>query len=264
MTLHTLLAAAVLTALAAAQPARADASASGALDQFDYRLVDLTPSDGATPWISLTLDNASVEANLFNNPYYNQEGALSEYATHFGGASITNAEGTASAVAGPDADSASERMRINSGRSAGQTTWRFRLSANTRVVFSAYGSVDASPGGAGNFAYADAAIVGWVGDLVNGAALTFSNEMYTRNGEFDGVLEATGFSGASDTDGLVQIRSLAAVAPVPEPATCLLLLGGLGALSLLRPAAWRRRTARLRRAMARRWPCATDKRHQRK
>ncbi|WP_449405983.1 hypothetical protein [Massilia phosphatilytica] len=177
----------------------------------------------------------AVRSSTCSEPILQPEGALSEYTTHFGGASITNAEGTASAVAGPDADSASLRMRINAGRSAGQTTWRFRLSANTRVVFSAYGSVAATPGGGGNFAYADAAIVDWVGDLVNGSALTFSNEMYTRTGEFDGVLEATGFSGASDTDGLVQIRSLAAVAPVPEPAAYLLLLGGFGVLFLSVP-----------------------------
>jgi hypothetical protein len=234
---HLLSALSLLVMCAPSAPAIAQASALATLENAGYWLVDLNPGDGIAPRLSLSVPGVSLETTLFNNPKYDPDGALREDFNDRAMAGVINSDGFSQAVSSTGYTLASVYTHVNSAIATGQTTWDFVLSANTRVVFFADAMVDVQLGGADGFAYAQAQISGTVGNESNGGALHFSNSLDARDGRESAFLETRVSSGASDTAGTVQVLAFASAAaaatipPVPEPASCVMLLAGLAALA---------------------------------
>ncbi|MFL6672273.1 MAG: PEP-CTERM sorting domain-containing protein [Massilia sp.] len=244
---RTLTAAAMaVAAVALAPPASAQSTAAAFVGNLTWQLIDLTPGDGIDPTITFTgaVNNFAI-STLYADPQFNNIAATSSASgSDIASVFVLNANGNASAFGSPNGVSSATRMFSNSGSSLAQSTMDFVLSANTRLIVTVSGMVDAEPdfteGGLGS-AFAQALLYGQVSNSSSAGITTFSSSMdstflreeRTLSAIVDTqTVEASGFLGMQ---AIAQSVSLATpVSAVPEPASVAMLLGGLVLLGATR------------------------------
>jgi hypothetical protein len=238
----TALIAGLTTLIVAAAPAGyAQATASSTLTGFTYTLIDLDPNDGISPNLTLSNPNAWIAAAAYPSGSGSPEPGDILYQP--GTASI--ATGYTNASSSYDGITASSALTLTGPAPDGQapyiasTTimqWNFVLTPNTAAVLMGYGSVQADPvdnfvTGAYNQLFA--AYLAAPSDQYEAYFSDTLNTYYTNN--TSRILSVTFSSGASELNGRVGIMSdayaQALAAPVPEPATYAMLVGGLVALA---------------------------------
>jgi hypothetical protein len=249
MRLKQALLAAVLAASATtfALPTAAQSSASAFLGNLAYELIDLTPDDGSTPYITFTGNTTtSATSNLYADPDFTQLAAtLTMFGTDFGTTYVNNADGTASAAASPFGVGADVLMMSNSGFAQTSSTVDFILSANTRVIFTVFGSVEAMPDFFNDgYAYAYAGMYGELQNDASDGVNNFGASMYSLFLREERYLAASGQTQGLESSGWLGMQSIVEgatmAAPVPEPGSVAMLAAGLGMLA----GAARRRAAR--------------------
>lgn len=163
----------------------------------------------------------------------------SESTGAFGAISVENAYGSAGAALGPDyAASATADADAYSGRSGTAVDLAFVLSPNTRVIFSANGSVNAMPGR--GFTLAEASLNGEVTTPFISHGTRFGASVHSQLGEESRLLSAVANADAQGMAGTLSIRTGAwaesYILPIPEPGQAALLLAGLALLGASRHA----------------------------
>jgi hypothetical protein len=241
MTLKHILSAAALAAasLAVAPAALAQSTASASVGNLSWQLIDLTPGDGIDPTFMFTgptnnLANSTLYSDTqFGNIAATSNASGSDIASVF----VNNANGNASAFGSPSGVSSGTAMFSNSGSSIAQSTMDFVLSANTRLIVTVSGFVDAEPdfteGGLG-FAFAQALLYGQVSNSSSDGITTFSSSMNTTFLREERTLSAIVDTQNVEASGFLAMQAIAqsvSLAPplsaVPEPASVAMLLGGL-------------------------------------
>lgn len=214
--------------LAASSHALAQASGSASISDFDVELVDLLPGDGVAPSIALTPTRTLGESILFLQSF---SIPLTEASTRtFGGLDVGNAFGSAAAALTPDyAASSSADAQAYSSRASTWVELAFVLSPNTRVIFSANGSVNAVPGL--GFTSTEAALSGEITTPFISHGTRFGASVYSQLGEESRLLSAVANSDAAELAGTMSIRTTASaesyIPPIPEPGQAAMLLAGL-------------------------------------
>lgn len=217
--------------LAASSHAAAQASSSASISDFDYEIIDLLPDDGVAPSISLTPTRIVGESILYLQTF---SVPLTEATTStFGGLGVENAYGSAGAALAPDyAASSSADAQAYSSRAGTWVELAFVLSPNTRVIFSANGSVNALP--ANGYSSTEASLNGEITTPFISHGTRFGASVYSMLGEESGLLSAVANSDAEELAGTLSIRTSAwaesYVPPIPEPGQAAMLLAGLALL----------------------------------
>jgi hypothetical protein len=230
-------------ALGAAIPSSAQSTASVAVTDLTWQLIDLDPTDGIDPYLTFTgASNTFASASLYSDPNFtNLADDSFAFGTVLSTASVSNPSGSADASGSPFAVFANTSLFSNSGSTLAFGTMDFILSPNTRAIFLVNASVDAEPdfteGGLG-FAAANALLYGQVDNSSSQGTTTFSSSISTTFlGESRPLaaiidtqgVEATGFLGIQ---AFAESASLATpVSSVPEPASLGMLAAGLALLS---------------------------------
>lgn len=205
-----------------APAAYAQSTVSTSLTGFSYQLIDLDLNDDIAA--SLTMSPASIwTAAAAYTPSYGSP-ILSDIITEAGTASISAALGHASGTYDATGVYSSATSTWMTHYIAGNSivSWDFVLSANTSVVFTAIGSVNAIGLGAHGDAsiFADGIPGGYVQDdiLQNSASETRQLSL-----SFSSSLD--GLSGKIGTAASSGVEILEAV---PEPETYAMFMAGLG------------------------------------
>lgn len=206
----------------------AQANSSASISDFGYELVDLAPDDGVAPSMSLTPTRIVGESILYLQTF---SIPLAEASTStFGALSVDNAYGSASATLAPDyAASSTADAQAYSSRAGTWVELDFVLSPNTRVIFSANGSVNALP--ANGYSSTEASLNGEITTPFISHGTRFGASVYSMLGEESRLLSAVANSDAEELAGTMSIRTGAwaesYVPPIPEPGQAAMLLAGL-------------------------------------
>jgi hypothetical protein len=217
-------------ATAAADPATATASASN----FNYTLIDLTPDDGKTPWVSLAPWGASETTVIYGDTMSSGGTAAQNNHFDYGKAQAQAGSDVASGSVQPGQAQASIAISDRSGEAYAKDEYLFTLSPNTRLVFSAYATVDTAMDRISNPATAIAGLGGQQYGVYPNGDLIGTLRLVERPGSQAGWVEVDVESGAGGTSGYIDVYALARVSnvsPVPEPSPALLLLAGLPLLA---------------------------------
>lgn len=221
--------------LGAATPALAQQAAGVTLSQPVYRLVDLAPDDGIAPSLGWSGNAALAYASV-----YDQEGneIANSAVDGFGAAGFDNAY--AAARANTDGNSASVLLALYSGYgyASANRSFNFTLSPHTQVIFNVDAGLWASPEAPGQSGLtALAELYGSLHGVGNGD-WTFATRAQLDQGSQQGTLSVSAISGDAWIDGYLAFNAYAVAEshalPVPEPATSLMLLAGIGLIGLVR------------------------------
>jgi hypothetical protein len=241
MTFNRILTAAAFAAAAsiAAPQAFAQSTASAALANFQYDLVDLNPSDGVTPKLDSWRSATMASATLYSDP----DGSQAEYTQ-----SLWDKEGTISLTGGAGAGGTTlawgtmdawVRMYANSAKSETWAVYSFRLSPYTRVVFKDDASVNGAMAFVGGGVQAEAYMASVFFDETSGN-LTQQRVSLTLDDPAPRQLSVFAETGESEQLITLHLGSKASAgsltSPVPEPASVTLTAAGLALLL-----AWSRR-----------------------
>lgn len=213
---------------AVAQTGAADVSGEAAIGNLRYELIDLTPDDGATPWLNLEplYSSASVRIGEWD------EGGPSDSLQGEGTLELADAGSSVYALIDGDGlrarSVAGQRdVDIRTDSSIG-----FTFSPNTRVIFMADAEVNAAAQShAFNHSYASLSgiVYGANGDVTSNSHVTTSS----GPGEQSVLLELIFRSADVTTSGHLSLgaSTWSQVSAVPEPAQVSLLLFGVGAVA---------------------------------
>lgn len=228
------LAAVLVTPSAFAQSA---STSVATIQNFNYELVDLMPSDGIAPSVELSSGQRSAEAYLFSYP----DGALIANARtlDYGSAEVSVAGNTAQSSLSPQA-ARSEVGAVIATFADAVTFDRidFVLSPHARLIFSGDAHVAVQQNVAGNV-YARAMILGEIpsSPLLN-TFTQFSSSVESALGENSQMLSVAVNSGVEEAVGYVELNTTAqatsSVPAIAEPSAALMICAGLGLLTLAR------------------------------
>jgi hypothetical protein len=221
--------------LAGTAQAETSMQGSAAINGFTYKLIDLTPDDGQTPWIKLGEANAFTYAALYGNQGFSGPTALSDFGVGNSASTVANGIGSAQAIMNNGFGVSFLDLNNNAGLSLTGNNLNFVLAPNTMVVFSA--------SGAANLSYDPAqasmhALAGIYGKAESGLLFTSAIDL---SGASDAAfpLTASLSSGANEMNANVSFQTTLqgnVLSPVPEPAEAGMLALGLALLP-----AWMRR-----------------------
>jgi hypothetical protein len=218
-----------------AGPAFADTQAQGSatIDNFSYQLIDLTPNDGATPWITLGPVGVYTMAALYDNGF-DQAATVAEHKDAAGTSAAVNRTGTALGTSVDGFGKSFLDLGAYAGRAFSANYIDFVLAPNTLALFFATGSASL------NFDLGEAGMAAMVSlkGKVDSAAypngLTFSSVINLVNpDEASFPLTISLSSGAGEVGGRLSLETTVEgqITPVPEPAAAAMLLAGLGLLA---------------------------------
>jgi len=226
----------MLAALAAtlAIPALAQQAAEVTVQHLDYRLVDLAPDDGIAPALTWTGNAALAYSHVYDQEGNEIDGVQIEA---FGTSGYDN--GYASARVDAQDGAAHIRFDLASGYgfASSNRSFHFMLSPHTQVIFGADADLWAGPTpephstltalaelygslhleGDGDWSFNDRAQVG-----AGSRQATLSVSTASQDAWVDGVLAYSAYAVAESH-----------AAPVPEPASGAMLIGGLGLMAAL-------------------------------
>jgi hypothetical protein len=221
-------------------PAAAQTSASAGIQELDYRLIDLNPDDGITPWIvfgdswsNSAASIANLDKDIMQQLQNEKYGALNFNTVYGSGGTLTSST------------SASAFVNAQSGTADANTVnaLYFSLSPNTQLLFTGNGYASAVFNlGYGN-ASANATMVGTLSDDVGNLASATARVSALGGANSGPMLIALTSQGSSMYGSVtmqVTTRAMSIAEPVPEPASAAMLLAGGGMLAAL---ARRRRKA---------------------
>lgn len=215
---------------AMAQTGTTGNSAEASIGNLRYELVDLTPDDGETPWLSMGnyFSYASGRIGGWG------EGGPSDELREDGLLELVDGLSRVSGVMSPDRLSASALSVEHDTDISTYSSVGFMFSPNTRLILMADSEIDwASPSGSYNYTYAIATLDGDVqganGDVYSSSALMTSS----GPGYQSAMLELIFRSGDIAASGNVSLSAIARaeVSPVPEPAQVSMLLAGCCAVA---------------------------------
>lgn len=226
---HKLVAGAIaILAAGGAAPALAQQAAGVSVGNLGYRLIDLTPDDGIDPWIGL-----NSYATLAYAQVYDQEGNEIDGTRidRFGTAGFDNDYASLHVDAREAQASIQLTLHSGWGYAAADRSFRFILSPNTQVVFSAEADMWARPEAPGvSWPTAIAELHGSLHGINDGER--FTSAFHLTDGSQQGTLSVTAASQGEWVDGYLAFNAYAVAeshaAPVPEPASAAMLLAGLG------------------------------------
>lgn len=246
MNIKSTLLAAALASLGAciAAPALAQSTANASLGALTYRLIDLDPYDGITPWISLTSTDAFGNG-LLNEPTVpdqipHEAGRFDLFT--FGTVGFDTAYGNAHMRLAPDTISSSIEAINGQGFVNANHLFSFTLSPHTQVVFSSAADLSGAFDPGVGLSESLVSLSGGSTDVPG--FLSFGSSYRINGGDVHTLLSAAANNTfANPLTGFVALEadvSAQAVSPVPEPAPAGMLAGGL----LLVGGLLRRRSAR--------------------
>lgn len=254
---------AVLVLLAGAAPSAWASSASFAeLSGIQFRLTDTNKNDGISPYLNFA-SGSGVNGSFVQGSF--SGGSTQSFAQNGGGAFGSVAGGVGSSPSFANASvtgsgSAYGRTVLTAGGGSagfGATEYSsgsyatgpsdavFTLSPHTTLSVSAFGLVNASTSGGSQYEQSQSTVYLSLSNL-DGSQFSQAGQSAYASSSFDGKLytgESQSFSGVpltvslrNDTDtawtGFFQASAgtygLSVIAPVPEPATWAMMLGGLG------------------------------------
>jgi hypothetical protein len=231
MRIERTLAAAILAAFAI--PALAQQAAQVTTGALRWELVDLAPDDGIAPWIGVNAYATQSYASV-----YDQEGNEIDAARigAYGSTGFDN--GYASLHADTREDRATAALTLHSGYGyvSANRSFRFTLSPNTEVHFHADADMWALPEAPGvSWPTALAELYGSLPGYHDGER--FMQTFRLEDGVRQGTLAVTAATGGDWSSGYLALDAYAVAeshaAPVPEPASAAMLMGGLGVLGAL-------------------------------
>ena len=237
MKMKRTLTAALLSALTigASAPLLAQQAAGVTVSQPLYRLIDLAPDDGIAPGLVW-----GSSAGLAYASVYDQDGnEIATVSTDRPG-SVGFDNGYASAQATVIGNTASMLLTLHSGYgfASANRSFNFTLSPHTQVVFNVDADLWATPEAPGlSWPTALAELYGSLRGMDSGD-WAFATRAQLEDGSQHGTLSVSAISQDDWVDGYLAFNAYAVAEshalPVPEPATSLMLLAGMGLLGLVR------------------------------
>lgn len=230
---------ALLTATAAI-PAPAQQAAEVTVRHLDYRLVDLAPGDGIAPALAWTSDTAQAYSRVYDQAGNEIDGVQIDA---FGTSGYANAYASARVDARPEAAHIRFDLASGYGFASSNRGLHFLLSPHTQVIFSADTDLWASPTPQPHSTLTALAELYGALHLEGDGDGGFSDRAQMDNGSRQATLSVSSTSQDAWVDGYLAYSAYAVAeshaAPVPEPASSAMLMGGLGLA-----AAWMRRRRR--------------------
>lgn len=226
--------------LAAAAPtSHAESIANAQLSGFTFTLIDLDPGDGIAP--SLTLTNPSYWIAAAAYPDSSGPPNTVDIINHPGGASVTDSTGGTTSLYVDTLAFSFTHVSGTSPRFSADTIvqWDFALTPHTAAVIMGYGSISSLQT---TDAVVNAYAAVFASYKTNPADLYesyFDDSLYSYRGpQQSKVLNITVIAGNAELDGRLGFststsgQSLAA--PVPEPETYAMFLGGMVVVAFAR------------------------------
>lgn len=229
-----------LLAATAAIPALAQQAAEVTVRHLDYRLVDLAPGDGIAPALTWTSDAVQAYSHVYDQQGIEIDGVQIDA---FGSSGYANAY--ASARVDAQADAAHIRFDLASGYGFASSNrgFHFLLSPHTQVIFSADADLWASPTPEPHATLTALAELYGSLHLDGDGDWSFNDRAQVDAGSRQATLSVSSTSQDAWVDGYLAYSAYAVAeshaAPVPEPASSAMLMGGLGLM-----AAWMRKRRR--------------------
>lgn len=211
--------------------AQQPATASASLRDFQYTLVDLAPQDGIAPWIRIEEPWYWPTTTIFSERGWSGEVLADTQGGELGGP-VRAAFGRNVASGRLSETAADSYIEIHDGSGLSYNSYHFSfvVSPNTRLVFSAYGMVEASMEDGVNYAGGSA---GWDGGLTVAPGAD-EIDLWTIRGVFatgrdEGPLSVSVDTGALEGTGWMSFGAnvAASILPVPEPSRWTMLLAGV-------------------------------------
>lgn len=238
MSIKRILASALFAAgIGAAATASAQQLAGVDVGQLRWELIDLTPDDGITPWIGVNSYATQSYASIYDQEGNEIDGVRID---RYGATGFDNGYASLQANAQPDAASVLLTLHSGYGYVSANRSFRFTLSPHTQVNFYADAALWATPEQPGvSWPNALAELYGSLPGYNDGER--FMQSLRLTDGTLHDTLSVTAASQGEWATGYLALDAYAVAeshaAPVPEPATYGMLLGGIGVLA----AAGRRR-----------------------
>ncbi len=236
MSMQRILKAALLSAAlsaGAAAPALAQQAAEVTVGQLRWELVDLAPDDGIDPWIGVNAYATQSYASVYDQEGNEIDGVRIDA---YGATGFDN--GYASLHADTRADTASAMLTLYSGYGyvSANRSFRFTLAPNTQVNFYADTAIWAAAEAPGvSWPTALAELYGSLPGYNDGER--FMQTFRLEDGTYQGTLSVTAASQGEWASGYLALDAYAVAeshaAPVPEPASAAMLMGGLGVVGAL-------------------------------
>jgi hypothetical protein len=207
------------------------------IQNFNYELIDLMPSDGIAPSVELSSGQRSAEANLFSYP----DGRLIAHSLtlNYGSVEVSVAGSTAQSSFAPQtARSEAGAVIATFAEATAFDTIDFVLSPHARLIFSGDAHVAVQQNLAGNV-YARAMISGEIpSSPFPSTGTQFSSSVESALGENSQMLSVAVNSGVEEAVGYVQLstvaQALSSIPAIAEPSAALMICAGLGLLTLAR------------------------------
>lgn len=233
MTLRNCLLLGCAAAALCAPAAHAESTAAASLTGISYELIDLNPNDGIAASLSLT-DQSTFLASA---GFMDNSGLPNPLDFKFAQGATAVATGAGNAGSSFDGIAAQAHANVTgkSFLSGAIVGWNFVLSANTTVVFK--GLASASVASTGNTtAYGDAGIFARYATPSAPQASYVTDHVLLNSGTEGRTVTFSLSSSNESMSGLVGMEAWTAgaevpAAPVPEPGTYAMLLGGLALLA---------------------------------
>jgi len=221
--------------IAAAPASHAQAMSTATLSGFSYTLTDLDPNDGVTPNLTLTAPDYWIATAVY------PDGSGSPNPVDIihqpGFSNVSTAAGNA--IATYDGVNAWSIVMLNEHAPQFASNvinqWHFALTQNTAVTFTSYGAIHAEHAGDLTTDAYTQLFAAYLDSPSAPNETYLSDSLYAYYGlDQSRELNVTLSSGASQLDGRVGFSTAAygqsIPAPVPEPATYAMLIGGLFAI----------------------------------
>ncbi len=225
--------------VAATPTSHAESFANAQLSGFTYTLIDLNPGDGIAP--SLTLTNPSYWIAAAAYPDSSGQPNPVDIINHAGGASVTDSTGGATALYVGTLAFSFTHVSGTSPRFFADTIvqWDFALTPHTAAVIMGYGSISSQQT---SEAMVDAYAAVFASYKANPADLYdtyLDDSLYSYLGpQQSRVLNTTVIAGDAELDGRLGFSASTSgqsfAAPVPEPETYAMFLGGLVVVTFAR------------------------------
>ena len=234
MSMQHILAAALLAGgIGIAGTAGAQQLAGVAVGQLRWELVDLTPDDGITPWIGMNSYATQSYASVYDQEGNEIDGVRID---RYGTTGFDNGYASMQANAQPNAANVLLTVHSGYGYVSANRSFRFILSPHTQVNFFADADLWATPEKPGiSWPNALAELYGSLPGYNDGER--FMQSFHLTDGTLHDTLTVSAASQGEWVNGYLALDAYAVaeshVAPVPEPATYGMLLGGLGLLALV-------------------------------
>jgi hypothetical protein len=229
---HILTAAFLAGGIGAAAAAGAQQLAGVNVGQLRWELVDLAPDDGIAPWIGVNGYATQSYASVYDQDGNEIDGVrIAQYGT----TGFDNGYASLHANAQPDAASVLLALHSGYGYVSANRSFRFTLSPNTQVNFHADAAMWAAPESPGvSWPNALAELYGSLPGYQDGER--FAQTFRLTDGTLNDTLTVSAVSQGEWSNGYLALDAYAVAeshaAPVPEPATYGMLLGGIAVLAV--------------------------------